>query len=378
MESINNTPVGKPMQIEYGGKTFTVENISHLLTVSDTKPDAGQDTVDTDDWKRNSPDFFTPAQNRAFYSRLFTDGTLANNSTSCDAYSKLTHQADCAIGSFLDGNLSKEELSDQFESMLDSFINDCSEAGYSHPLLCGSKWVVQSQTESFYKEMRNKILQLAVSRNDAEGQQYVSGGKGFNGDWKYYNSDYYYKTEDALSALMNGVTAYTKDRPGYEDFDLQEIEANYTQYTPRNFNSAWNNRYPLNQQCLMDEKQAPPEGFKWFYQKGGSYGKQHPVIGKVYLDGREVEQTVHRAPFDPTKDTSATTWASYRDASGKEHRVSTDFLFDVDGVDKYLMSTLLQFTGGKAQAFNQFLENLRVNSGNWWRPDDTPVIDLRF
>ena len=147
-----------------------VENISHLLTVGGAKPEAGQDTVDTDDWKRNSPDFLTPAQNRAFYSRLFTDGTLANNSTSCDAYSKLTHQADCAIGSFLDGNLSKEELSDQFESMLDSFINDCNKAGYPHPLLCGSKWVVQSQTESFYKEMRNKILQLAVSRNDAEAQ----------------------------------------------------------------------------------------------------------------------------------------------------------------------------------------------------------------
>ena len=119
MEPVNNTPVGKPVQIEYGGKTFTVENISHLLTVGDTKPDAGHDMVDADDWKRNSPDFFTPAQNRAFYSRLFTDGTLANNLTSCDAYSKLTHQADCAIGSFLDGNLSKEELSDQFESMLD-------------------------------------------------------------------------------------------------------------------------------------------------------------------------------------------------------------------------------------------------------------------
>ena len=376
MESINNTSVGKLMQIEYGGKTCTVENISHLLTVSDTKPDAGQDMVDTDDWKRNSPDFFTPAQNRAFYSRLFTDGTLANSSTSCGAYSRLTHQADCAIGGFLDGNLSKEELSYQFDSMLDNFINDCNEAGYPHPLLCGSKWVVQSQAESFYKEMRDKILQLAVNRNDAEGRQYVSGGKSFNGDWKYYNSDYYYKTEDALSALTSGVTAYTKDRPGYEDFDLREITSNYTQYTPRNFNSAWNGRYPLNQQYLMDERQAPPEGFKWFYQKGGSTGKQHPVIGKIYLDGREVEQTVHRAPFDPAKDTSATTWASYRDAGGKEHRVSTDFLFDVDGVDKYLVSTLLQFTGGKAQAFNQFLENFRVNSGSWWRPVETPVIDL--
>ncbi|MCI9057220.1 MAG: hypothetical protein HFF76_08180, partial [Oscillospiraceae bacterium] len=56
---------------------------------------------------------------------------------------------------------------------------------------------------------------------------------------------------------------------------------------------------------------------------------------------------------------------------------STDFLFDVDGVDKYLASTLLQFTGSRAQAFNGFLESLRVNSGHWWRPDDTPVIDLR-
>ena len=129
----------------------------------------------------------------------------------------------------------------------------------------------------------------------------------------------------------------------------------------------------------MDEKQAPPEGFKWFYQKGGSYGKQHLVIGKIYLDEREVEQTVHRAPFDPAKDTSATTWASYRDASGKEHRVSTDFLFDVDGMDKYLVSALLQFTvDDKAgQIANCFLTNFAVNSGNWLRSVDIPAIDLR-
>ena len=55
------------MQLEYGGRTYMVENISHLLTVGGAKPEAGQDTVDTDDWKRNSPDFLTPAQNRAFY-----------------------------------------------------------------------------------------------------------------------------------------------------------------------------------------------------------------------------------------------------------------------------------------------------------------------
>lgn len=374
MESINNTPVGTPMEFQWRGGTYTALNISHLLKFSDVKPDPSALNGKEEFGKLVSSDAYTVGR---FWDHDFSDGAMSSSPVISGAYSRFTHQIDCAVGSFMDGGITKEELASRFETMLDEFSNACEEAGYPHPLFCDGFPTVLNRTKALYTEMRDKILEIAVNRNDAEGQKYVSGGKGFGGDWKYYNSDYYYKSEDAISALFDGVSSYTEGRNGYHKFDLQEIEAQLTQYTPRNFNSAWNNRYPLNQQCLMDERQAPPEGFKWFYQKGGSHGKQHSVIGKIYLDGREVEQTVHRAPFDPTKDTSATTWASYRDASGKEHRVSTDFLFDVDGVDKYLTSTLLQFTGSKAQAFNEFLENLRVNSGNWWRPDDTPVIDLR-
>lgn len=59
--------------------------------------------------------------------------------------------------------------------------------------------------------------------------------------------------------------------------------------------------------------------------------------------------------------------------------MSTDFLFDVDGMDKYLVSALLQFTvDDKAgQIANCFLTNFAVNSGNWLRSVDIPAIDLR-
>ena len=370
IDQISNSRISSAQmpQFKNCGKTLPLPTIPIEVPYNKTDPSILNSSEGKVIETPKSPDDFY-LEKYSSWTYYFRDSTMSSSPLISKAYSNFTHQADCAIGSFLDGNISKEELSSRFESMIGNFSTACEDAGYPYQLH-GVQEVLQ-RTKALYQEIRGRILQIAVNRNNAEGQQYVSGGKNFNGDWKYYNSDYYYKTEEAFSALFDGVSNYTKDRPGFKNFNLQEIKADIKQSHYNNFNSAWNNQFVLSQQYLTDEEQVPPKGFKWFYQKGGSNGKQHPVIGKIYLDGREVEQTVYRAPFDPTKDTSATTWASFRDVNGKEHRVSTDFLFDVEGVDKYLVSALLQFTGGKSvQVFNQFLENFKVHSGNYFRSYD--------
>ena len=377
-----NIPGAKPMQLECKGGTYTVWDISHQLKYLDEKPNPEM-MAKHDGWVR-----VLAKEDRASWRGEFCHEAMSHDPAISDVYNGLMGQADRAIDRFLEGNLSGKDLAAQFESMLTTLGEKCEERGYPHPLFCDGKGPIQSRTESFYEEFRRRILQAAVDKNNAEGRQYVTGNASPGGDWKYYNSDYYYKSEAALSAITDGLMSYTTGRWGYEDFTLRDY-ATEKMNLYNNFNSAWCNKFDLDQQYIIDENQAPPEGFKWFYQRGSAEGGNR-LLSITEYDPRTghtrvlMQDEPDSNVFDPTWPYSATMWASFRDENGKEHRVSTNFAFDMEEPDLRRVSALLEFVDGdkSLQTANQFLKNLQVYTLGYFGSQYTKgggrnILDIR-
>lgn len=269
-----------------------------------------------------------------------------------------------AVSDYYDGNLTEDELAEKFEGLSEKLLGTYEDLGYPNGLFITNQAGREAAVESFYDEFRAKLLTVAVQRNNQEGRQYVTGEMNQQREYKYYNADYYYKSEAAIAALDRGAEAAAEklELPGFTipDYKAKGLNCYY------NFNSAFSNNISVSEQYMTDYDQAPPEGFKWFYQSGGT-GEAQVIPGKW----RNVTQTGEdnapapelTKPFDPTDPSSATTWVSYRDADGKEHRVSTDFRYTYKDSDLFKLSSLLKFTGGDAEldaAANQFINSLQV------------------
>ena len=195
----------------------------------------------------------------------------------------------------------------------------------------------QARADTFFSDFRRRILDRAIERNNQEGLQYAANGK--DGHWQYYNSDYYYGTESAISAVKDGVMNYCREK-GYSDFtftepgeewELKAVGFNY--YS--DFNSAWSNSFGLTgHKAFVDEDQAPPKDFVWFYEFGGK--------GKIYMYERK---DTDPNTFDPENPLSARMWISYRGEDGKIHKVSKNFAFDGSASDLKSVAGLLSFSG---------------------------------
>lgn len=242
-------------------------------------------------------------------------------------------------------------------------MNACKERQYPNPLFASLS--DEPALLGFYEEARRLVLETAVAANCEEGKQFLSGEMNSQRMMLYYNSDYYYMSEDAIGAIDEKTLSYAKQN-GMEEFEIPDYKAmGWHQYN--NFNSVFsgntNGRWELevfHDNYILDYNMVPPKGFRWFYQSGGSAGGDVREIS--YSDGYH-EYYSDYSKFDPTNHLTATTWAAYTDSSGKLNYISTDFNLGSIGKDLYHLSELLNFPGGKNQEIaevNRFIKNFRV------------------
>ena len=231
-------------------------------------------------------------------------------------------EAKSLTGKYYDGKISENELQAEYERLSERYVAAFVDSGYPTRLTCGSIQNRLGAQELFYDEFRMVALKEAVSRNNAEGQQYATGEKGAKHTVKYYNSDYYYKSEAAIAAITKGAYAVAEESKalckelGYIDYEFEVPDYKSDMYNLYyNFNSAWSNNFLANDQYITDYDQIPPKNFQWFYETGGSGS-----------DGN-----------------TASTWARLQDESGLEHYASRNFSYE-DGVKGlFQVSELLQF-----------------------------------
>ena len=373
MDGIVNNPFSGQEYIQY--KNYTFKNATDMIY----KPDPA--AVDMDQFVRVDT---SPERQAAVWKDSFRNFALSRSPVA-GVKQEIDARAADAINGFFDGTVSEEELADTFQALAEQFFSACEDAGYPCPL--PSKGMTQAMTETFYSEFRRKILETAVQRNNAEGQRYVTGEMNDQRNWKYYNSDHYFQSEAAISAITSGLEQLTQG-PAYEGFTLPDYKAEGMELY-YNFNSAFSSRYAPDGrflpdgQFMLDPDVVPPENFQWFYQSGGSEsgGLTAKLVSIQYPDGT-TELLGHTTPgFDPTDPTKATTWAFYRDAQGSRHIVSANFTYNFSKDDLRNVAKLLSFTqGDPAQdaAVNRFLSNLQVYSkGYWGGRSSSRAIDLR-
>lgn len=310
----------------------------------------------------------------AYFKRSYMDGSLGLSPKTRGFWSDISGRVDDAIGKYLDGTMSEDELASSFQNLSHEVYESTARVGYPVPFV--DETMEQACTEAMYDTFREKILSAAVQRNNAEGRQYVTGKMCPQRTWKYYNADYYYKSEEAIAAVTKGMEEFAQDR-GWA-WTVPDYKGKNMYY---NFNTAFSNNFCLDEQYILDPDMVPPEGFEWFYQTGGSSGPiiATPVSIITHADGTEeyVEQgqRTQRTKFDPTDYYTANTWAAYTDKNGQRHMVSKDIIFKGDKSDLFNAGDLLSFAlGDESEGLNAFLHNLQLYPKNYFSMYHRPAI----
>ncbi len=303
-----------------------------------------------------------PEEKKETWTAAFSPAAMTMSPVIADAAKEVYGEAGAAIGKFYDGTLSAEELSDTYERLSGKLQSECEDRGYPMPLWSGA--MGPALQECFYGEFRRMVLDEAVQRNNAEGKHYIPGELTAQRNWTYYNSDYYYRSEDAISALTDKFNAMAQAK-GWED------KVSVPDYKARglnlynNFNSALSNHFNVDDQFIIDTDQVPPRDFRWFYQSGGSDGRTTSVTSLTIEqpDGTTEFIDYTTPDFDPTDPMKGTTWAAYKDENGQWQYDSADFTYDYSKADLKNVASLLEFagkSGASRDAAAQFIKNLRL------------------
>lgn len=298
----------------------------------------------------------------------FMERPMSTDLRVSDFKKQIDQETQETIGQFYDGNLSEEEFCDAFHALAEKFAKGCWERGYPHPMWDIGTPTDQAALSAFYGEFRREVLREAVMRNSEEGKRYVTGGLDMQKNYKYYNSDYYYKSEAAIKVATDAIQSIMDER-GYENFKVKDYKTKGL-HAYYNFNTAFSNRFELSEQYLLDPDVAPPENFKWFFQTGGDSSRRKFTMDACITrdsNGNVLEVEIYnpRLRFDPKDPRTANTWAVYTDKDGKQHKISTDFFFNHSNSDLHNVGSLLQFASDRnneeiyADA-NRFLANLQA------------------
>lgn len=310
----------------------------------------------------------TAEEQKDRFRAAFSDAAMTRSPVISDVKQEVCRQAEAAVSGFFDGTLSAEELADSYQSLSDQLMDACKDRGYPMPLWGGM--MGPAFQETFYGEFRRMLLDEAVSRNNAEGRLYITGEMTAQRNWKYYNSDYYYRSEEAISALTEKFNTMAEER-GWED------AASVPDYKAKglnlyhNFNSALSNHFNVDDQFVINPDLAPPRDFRWFYQSGGNSGDRGFVTSLTveHPDGTTTFIDYTKPGFDSTDPAKGATWAAYKDEGGTWRYRTADFTYDFSRDDLKNAAGLLKFSGqsgGAQEAVNRFLQNLQLYPGGYF------------
>jgi len=330
-----------------GYDTSKAVNITHMMQ----KVDASK--VNMDSFVKYEPNFYGTKMS-------VSPSALSrkNDSPVGEAATAVMAKADELVTGYYDGEISAEQLQVKYETLAKEYVGILEENGYS------SSQVKYCAAEGFYDAFKVKLLEEAVQRNNAEGKQYLSGELTGQKTYRYYNSDYYYQSEDAISAITAGAKNVAEGY-GIEHGSLNTAPGLTAVGDDRydNFNATWNYSSDIAKMYMIDTSKAPPENFKWFYEGGNPVnenGAQMPIALKII--NKDGSETIHY--YD-----QANTWASWgEDGETKDqyHRVEVDFPFGFEGTEVNplkIFADLLKFSTGNPEVdaiLNSFLGNLNI------------------
>ena len=236
-----------------------------------------KDTVDVDSFVSVKSTYTSSELGET--ARAYLEGEQATQTSPMD---------DC-IDQFFDGTMSESELQAEYEKLLKKELFGSME-NPTGPLTASQK----ETATNFYNAFREKILSTAVERNNAEGEQYITGDMNVQRNWAYYNSDYYYASESAISAITEGAQNVSQEYGSTFEVPDYMAQGKTNLY---NFNTALSGDpfVASDYHYIIDPDVVPPENFKWFYEKSGDAylsvfifnggaGRTQPAIVRIIGD----------------------------------------------------------------------------------------------
>ena len=357
LHTVNSTGgARKGNTIELKGKNFGAIDRDHTESLGNRNDMSGW-TIDG---------LFPPPHSKqieGMKEMFFSRGALYANAAIGPEVQAMEKEIDRVADDYFKGNISSDDLAQEFQTLANRFLGTCKSNGYPNSLLADS--VDEIALSAFYDNFRQRLLQSAARQNFDEGRQHITGEMNSQRNWRYYNSDYYFKSEDAIAVITNKVENMASDM-GLDQFEIPDYKA-LGKNSMLNFNavvSGASDTIPggltmAEQNWMIDFDQVPPEHFQWFYQSGGNTSGEAVLLSVTVGDETQLMDYSH---FDPSNPLTATTWASFMDSDGKKHTISTDFNFNHTTADLRTLSELLKFTG-KNDAFssaNKFMSNFKV------------------
>ncbi len=354
---------GKCMALYYDenkNKVGLAEDITELLEVVD---------IDINDYPGEFHAYQSSHYDRERYKPFLTLENVRQRAEVSESAARTIEAADAVlseardvIGGFFSGDISEDKLRTEYARLTNKFVEAYQQNQYPAIFAYDLYQNRCAEEEVFYDEFRKAILDTAVSLNNSAGEKYVTSPA--DGGLKYYNSDYYFKSESAIAAatkgardvaakwhppeVINGVSQlippalrkydYSFEIPDYKGEDLNSYY---------NFNSAWDSADGSSNQSISDYDKVPPRGFEWFYQYGG------------IKNSRPVQDAEENDPF------AAVMWARYTDAKGKDHFTSTHYSCDHTAGDMQKVSELMSFANVsdiRGDYANKFMSYLKVYS----------------
>lgn len=194
---------------------------------------------------------------------------------------------------FYAGSLSREELIQKIKRMCMDVRIDQVQMHYT-----------DGYNESDNRQILSDMYTLAQKCNvlsafgacDNEGAKLAAqygGEKKYN--WMYYDSDYYYQSEDLRVALRQVIDELSAEW-NTESIDYEQAEAKsiYQIAGGLDFNSMWQfHAFQRRVTCITDLGAVPPEDFSFFYQtnKNPTWDKNNPLESqKGYVEIRYKSQ----------------------------------------------------------------------------------------
>lgn len=357
LHTVNSTGgARKGNTIELKGKNFGAIDRDHTESLGNRNDMSGW-TIDG---------LFPPPHSKqieGMKEMFFSRGALYANAAIGPEVQAMEKEIDRVADDYFKGNISSDDLAQEFQTLANRFLGTCKSNGYPNSLLADS--VDEIALSAFYDNFRQRLLQSAARQNFDEGRQYITGEMNSQRNWRYYNSDYYFKNEDAIAAISDTVKNMASDM-GLDQFEIPDYKA-LGKNSMLNFNavvSGASDTIPggltmAEQSWMIDFDQVPPKNFQWFYQSGGNTSGEAVLLSVTVGDETQLMDYSH---FDPSNPLTATTWASFMDSDGKKHTISTDFNFNHTTADLRTLSELLKFSGRKSDfsAVNKFMSNFQI------------------
>lgn len=266
LHTVNSTGgARKGNTIELKGKNFGAIDRDHTESLGNRNDMSGW-TIDG---------LFPPPHSKqieGMKEMFFSRGALYANAAIGPEVQAMEKEIDRVADDYFKGNISSDDLAQEFQTLANRFLGTCKSNGYPNSLLADS--VDEIALSAFYDNFRQRLLQSAARQNFDEGRQYITGEMNSQRNWRYYNSDYYFKNEDAIAAISDTVKNMASDM-GLDQFEIPDYKA-LGKNSMLNFNavvSGASDTIPggltmAEQNWMIDFDQVPPEHFQWFYQSG--------------------------------------------------------------------------------------------------------------